>query len=79
MNEDSRLNIILMKTMEKLRLIIIESSPYMINIATQSQDTPLEQISGCRVMMDGEEYFLSFHIIYIHLSKNSYPLLLKRS
>lgn len=65
--------------MEKLSLSIISPFSYMINMANQSQDTILDQISIYKVIMGGQKYFLTFHVIHMYLNKNSYSLFLRRS
>lgn len=76
---DNRLNITLIRNIEKLRLSIIRPSFYMINMANQSQNISFEKINSYRVMTGGEEYFFTFHIIHMHPRKIFYSLFLIRS
>lgn len=77
-DRSSSLNIMPIQTMKKLDLNITVPSSYVINMVNQSQDTPLDQIKGCRIITSSKKYFLTFHIIHMDLSRNSYLLLLDR-
>lgn len=76
---NSRLNIMHVRTMEKLGVIITSTFPHVIKMTNQSQNTSLGQINGYRMITSSNEYFFTFHVIHMHLSKNSYLLLLGRS
>ena len=74
----SSLNIMPLQTMEKLGLSLTGPSPIVISMANQSLARPVGQIKDCQVMVGGESYTLTIHVIQIHSSKESFPLLLGR-
>ena len=75
---DSGLNILLDHTMKKLDLSLTDPSPFIINMANQSPAMPLEMIKDCKISTGGEEYVVTFHVIKMHSSKDTFPLLLGR-
>ena len=77
-NEGSGLNILPDHTMKKLDLSLTGPSPFIINMANQSPAVPLGMIKDCRISTGGEEYVVTFHVIKMHSSKNTFPLLLGR-
>jgi hypothetical protein len=64
--------------MEQLGLEITGPSPYVINMANQLSESPLGQISGCKINTGGEDYVITFQVLRMHSNKNSFPLLLGR-
>lgn len=74
----SGLNIMPLHTMEKLGLSLTGPSPFVLNMADQSPAKPLGQISNCKISTGGEDYLVTFHVIRMHTSKESFPLLLGR-
>ena len=74
----SGLNILPAQTMEKLGLSLTGPSPFVINMANQSPTVPRGQIKDCRINTGGEEYVVIFHVIKMHSTKDSFPMLLGR-
>jgi hypothetical protein len=74
----SALNILPAQTMKKLGLSLTGPSPYVINMANQSSSVPIGQIKDCRISTGGEEYIVTFHVIRMHSSKDSFSMLLGR-
>lgn len=74
----SGVNIMSLHTMEQLGLQVTEPSPYVINMANQTPKAPLGQIRGCKMSTGGEVYTMTFQVLRMHTSKNSFPLLLGR-
>jgi len=74
----SSLNIMPLQTMEKLGLSLTGPSPIVISMANQSPAKPVGQIKDCQVMVGGESYTLTIHVIQTHALKDSFPLLLGR-
>ena len=74
----SSLNIMPLQTMVKLGLSLTGPSPIVISMANQSPARPVGQIKDCQVMVGGESYNLTIHVIQIHSSRESFPLLLGR-
>lgn len=74
----SSLNIMPLQTMEKLGLSLTGPSPIVISMANQSPARPVGQIKDCQVMVGGESYTLTIHVIQTHSSRESFPLLLGR-
>lgn len=64
-DSSSRLNIMPLNTMEKSRLSITDISPYIINMADQSDYKLLGEIKNCKVTSGGEEYFVTFQVVRI--------------
>lgn len=74
----SGLNIMPLHTMEKLGLNLTGPSSFVLNMADQSSARPLGQITNCKISTGGEDYLVTFHVIRMHTSKESFPLLLGR-
>ena len=74
----SGLNILPDHIMKKLGLSPTGPSPCMINMANQSPAVPLGMIKDCRISTGGEEYVVTFHVIKMHSSNDTFPPLLKR-
>lgn len=74
----SGVNIMPLYTMEQLGLQITKPSPYVINMANQTLEAPIGQITGCRMSMGGEVYSMTFQVLKMHTNKNSFSLLLDR-
>lgn len=74
----SGLNIMPLHTMEKLGLNLTRPSSFVLNMADQSPARPLGQITNCKISIGGEDYLVTFHVIRMHTSKESFPLLLGR-
>ena len=74
----SSLNIMPLQTMEKLGLSLTGPSPIVISMANQSPARPIGQIKDCQVMVGGESYTLTIHVIQTHSLRESFPLLLGR-
>ena len=64
--------------MKKLSLSLTGPSPFIINMANQSPPVPLGMIKNYRISTRGEEYVVTFHVIKMHSSKDTFPLLLER-
>ena len=74
----SGVNIMPLHTMEQLGLQITEPSPYVINMANQTPEAPVGQITGCKMSTGGEVYTMTFQVLKMHTNKNSFSLLLGR-
>ncbi len=74
----SSLNIMPVHTMQKLGLSLTGPSSIVISMANQSPAKPVGQIKDCQVMVGGEVYTLTIHVIQTHAVKDSFPLLLGR-
>lgn len=74
----SGVNIMPLHTMEQLRLQITEPSPYVINMANQTPEAPVGQITGCKMSTGGEVYTITFQVLKMHTNRNSFSLLLGR-
>ena len=74
----SGLNILPDDTMKRLGLSLTGPSPFIINMANQSLAVPLGMIKDCRISTGGEEYVVTFHVIKMNSSKDTFPLLLGR-
>jgi len=74
----SGINIMPLSTLEKLGLEITGPSPYVVNVADQTQVTPLGQVANCQIRAGGEIYTLTFHVLRLVSDANAYPLLLGR-
>ncbi|BFI32702.1 hypothetical protein MPTK2_3g07970 [Marchantia polymorpha subsp. ruderalis] len=64
--------------MKKLGLGLTGPSPFIINMANQSSAVPLGMIKDCRISTGGEEYIVTFHVIRMHSTKDTFPILLGR-
>ena len=56
----SGVNIMPLHTMEQLGLQITEPSPYMINMANQTPEALVGQITGCKMSTGREVYIMTF-------------------
>ena len=74
----SGLNILPDHTMKRLGLSLTGPSPFIMNMANQSPAVPLGMIKDCRICTGGKKYVITFHVIKIHSSKNTFSLLLGR-
>ena len=74
----SGLNILPEHTMKRLGLSLTGPSPFIINMANQTPAMPLGMIKDCRISTGGEKYVVTFHVIKMHSSKDTFPILLGR-
>ena len=47
-------------------------------MANQTLSVPIGMVKDCRIKMGGEEYVVSFHVIKMHSTKDTFLLLLGR-
>ena len=74
----SGLNIMSEHTLKQLGLHLTGPSPFIINMANQTSSVPLGMIKDCRISTGGEEYIVTFHVIKMHFTKDTFPILLGR-
>ena len=74
----SGLNIMPEHTLKQLGLQLTGPSPFIINMANQTSSVPLGMIKDCRIQTGGEEYIVTFHVIKMHSTKDTFPILLGR-
>ena len=74
----SGLDILLDHTMKRLGISLTGPLPFIINMANQSPAVPLRVIKDCRISTGWKEYVVTFHVIKMHSSKDTFPPLLKR-
>lgn len=74
----SGLNIMPEHTLKKLGLHLTGPSPFIINMANQTSSVPLGMVKDCRIQTGGEEYIVTFHVIKMHSTKDTFPILLGR-
>ena len=74
----SGLNIMLEHTLKQLGLHLTGPSPFIINMANQSSSIPLGMVKYCRIQTRGEVYIVTIHVIKMHSTKNTFPILLGR-
>ena len=72
----SGLNIMPEHTLNLLGLHLTGPSPYIINMANQTSSVPMGMVKDCRIQSGGEEYIVNFHVIKMHSTKDTFPLLL---
>ena len=74
----SGLNIMLEHTLNQLGLHLTGTSPFIINMANQTSSKPIGMVKDCRIQSGGEENVVNFHVIKMHSTKDTFPLLLGR-
>ena len=74
----SGLNIMPEHTLTQLGLHLTGPSPFIINMANQTSSVPIGMVKDCRIQSGGEEYVVNFHVIKMHSTKDTFPLLLGR-
>ena len=75
-NGGSRLNIMPEHTLKQLGLHLTGPSPFIINMANQTSSVPLGMVKDCRIQTGGEDYIVTFHVIKMHSTKDTFPMLL---
>ena len=71
----SGLNIMPEHTFKQLGLQLTGPSPIIINMANQTSSVPLGMVEECRIQTGGEEYLVMFHVIKMHSTKDTFPIL----
>ena len=74
----SGLNIMPERTLKQLGLHLIGPSPFITNMANQTSSVPLGMVKDCRNHTGGEEYIVTFHVIKMYSTKDTFPILLGR-
>ena len=74
----SGLNIMPEHTLKQLGIQLTGPSPIIINMANQTSSVPLGVVEECRIHTGGEEYLVTFHVIKMHSTKDTFPILLGR-
>ena len=47
-------------------------------MANQTSSVPIGMVKDCRIQSGGEEYIVNFHVIKMHSTKDTFPILLGR-
>ena len=74
----SGLNILPEHTLNQLGLHLTGPSPFIINMANQTSSVPIRMVKDCRIQSSGKEYIVNFHVIKMHSTKDTFPILLGR-
>ena len=74
----SGLNIMPEHTLKLLGFHLTGPSPFIINMANQTSSVPIGMVTDCRIQSGGEEYIVNFHVIKMHSTKDTFPILLGR-
>ena len=74
----SGLNIMPEHTLNQLGLHLTGPSPFIINMANQTLSVPLGMVKNCRIQIGGEEYIVTFHVIKMHSTKDTFSIFLGR-
>ena len=74
----SGLNIMPEHTLKQLGLQLTGPSPIVINMVNQTSSIPIGMVEECRIRTGGEEYLVTFHVIKMHSTKDTFPILLGR-
>ena len=72
------LNIMLEHTFKQLGLHLTSPSQFIINMANQTSSVPIGMVENCRIQTGGEEYLVTFHVIKMHSTKDTFSILLGR-